>query len=211
MCMKKSAFATLVLILPSVLLCAQLRLLNNSLSTPDSAVLYIGINNRISINGLPTVASVSLRNGEMAVVADKDGFFNIATSQKGNLPVAVYVGNQKKHEVLFSVRRIPDPVVVLGRWRNAAINKDSLLGYHRLEVVLPDCLARYKDNVLSFDVQINNGGTDSPVHHVKGDSLPGELLAMVRQLQAGGQLVFSNIVCQGIANHWKDGFSLVVQ
>ncbi len=193
-------------------LAAQVQLRNLSLVSPDSAVLYIGIPNKLAVSGFKESKNITLRYADHIVVSpEKDGIFYVSVSTMGNMSIAVLQGRRKLKEISFAVRQLTDPVVVLGNWQGNSIPKDSLLLNRQLRVILPNCLINFRDEVLNFDLQIITRNQTGPVHHIKGYSIPDELLPQLLKLQSGDELLFSNIrsISAFIADRFR--FSLKLQ
>lgn len=189
-------------------LTAQIQLRNQLLSSPDSAVLYIGITNKLTVSGIKQPQNITLRYQGINVSPEKDGLFHVAVITKGNMSVAVFQERQKLKEIPFSVRQVSDPVVVLGNWQGNSIPKDSLLLNRQLRVLLPDCLINYRDEVLYFDFQIITRNQAGTVHHIKGNRIPDELLPQLVKLQRGDEILFTNI--RSISAFTQDGFGFSV-
>jgi GldM C-terminal domain len=201
---------SLLLLVPTAL-AAQVQLRNLSLSSPDSAVLYIGINNQLTVAGFKHLQNITLHYHDNIVSPNKDGLFHVAVVTKGNMPIAVFQGHRKVKEISFAVRQITDPVVVLGNWQDNNIPKDSLLLNRRLRIIFPDCLIDYRDEVLYFDFQIITGNQSGTVHHIKGNRMPDELLPQLAKLQTGDKLIFTNICSSFAFIHNRFSFSLTIQ
>lgn len=192
-------------------LTAQLQLRNLSLVSPDSAVLYIGIPNKLAASGFKHLKKITLHYYDNIVSPNKEGLFYVAVSTKGNIPIAIFQGHRKVKEIPFAVRKITDPIVVLGNWQGNSIPKDSLLLNRELRVILPNCLINYRDDVLYFDFQIVAANQSGTVHHIKGNRIPDELLPQLSKLRSGDELLFTNILSSFAFINNRFSFSLTTQ
>lgn len=209
--MKTKYYSLLLLIVSPFCLLAQVQLRNLSLQTPDSAVLYMGVYNTIAISGLKHQENITVRYNDRVVSPDKDGHFQVTVARKGTMAVAVYAGRQKVKTVSFSVRKLTDPVVVLGQWRDEVIPKDSLLHNRQLKVILPGCLMSFRDEVMHFDLQIIAGKKPGEIYHIKGNSIPDEFMPKMAKLQSGDRLLFTNIRSQTNCIGYEAQFTITLK
>jgi GldM C-terminal domain len=192
-------------------LTAQVQLRNLSLNSPDSMVLYIGINNTLAVSGMGNAKNITLKYHERVVLPDANGLFNIATFTKGETPILLFQGKRKIQAFTFAARYLSDPIVALGLCESESCTKDSILASRRLRVFLPSCLVRYRDEVLNFDFQIITAGKTGTLHHIKGSIIPDDLLPQLTDLKKGDQLLFSNIRSRAAFHNSHYSFSIVIR
>jgi GldM C-terminal domain len=173
---------------------AQVDIINVSIADSTKPILYIGVDNYVSLKGKNNYVDYSISiagtnstitktgpNKYIARVAEK-GTAIITYTEKGKSPV-------KKN---FLVEIVPDPIATLAGLYDTTINRNRILINPQLQVILPNCYYQHSYRVISFQAVFING-SDSIFTFSNYNRLTEEQLKLVRQQTSGATIYFDNI------------------
>lgn len=183
---------------------SQIRILNQSLIFPDSAVLYVGVDNRLKIEGTDSSKQYYVHSsyGNLKEIAFRNFNTFYLYGNKYNYRDTIIVYNskmQKLAEQIFRVDFINNPVTVLDSIPVGLITKNQLLKAQRLYVIIPNCLLRSMFDILSFNVTFDCKKCDGfSVISNTGSFLSPQFYKAIPYLTFGDKVIFEEIKVKGV-------------
>ncbi len=183
--MKKATFVCLLVFLTSSLLFGQqIKLTNKSLGDKDSKILYIGIDNEFEIES-ETLKGCLPKQG-VSLAKNK---LTIRPATIGNLTV-VLLTKEGENPILFSVRRVPDPMPVIAGQTNKEISKNSLSSQSQLILTAFNSDDTFYDKFIIVSFLATFNGTK---YEISGDGFSPELKSAIIKAKNEEILAISEI------------------
>ncbi|HUM51146.1 MAG TPA: GldM family protein [Chitinophagales bacterium] len=182
---------------------SQIRILNQSLIYPDSAVLYVGVDNWLKIEGTDSSKQYfvhsSYGNLKESSFRNFNTFYLYGNKYNYRDTIVVYNSKmQKLAEQIFRVDFISDPITVLDSIPVGFITKNQLMKAQRLYVEIPNCLLRSMYDILSFSVIFNCKKCDDfPVISNAGSFMSPQFFKVIPYLTFGDKVIFEEIKVKG--------------
>lgn len=189
--------------------------------TPETVVLYRGIENPLAVNlcGLE-LEDLQITVSEGAQIINKEGKISVfipVDFEEDN----IYIQSVQKNDnstsssvMIFKVRDIPTPIVSLGKLgsRKGSYSKEEVLSNLSLTVTPPDYFpyeVNYK--IISYEFLIVNKGVTTVIT-AHGDKISGEFIEMIKNAnEPVHKIGFTNIILEGPGGKTvKTGFGLEI-
>jgi gliding motility-associated protein GldM len=175
-----------------------------TVSATNMNVLYIGVNNPVSLSVsgipaedlLPSISGGTLRPGKTkgswtATVPPGIKQTTISVSVKLN-GVMKKMGAEN-----FRVKRLPDPDAYICNKKNGFVSRDNLISAGRIVARMPDDFEfDYSFKVVSFRMTMQRGFN---IYHynAQGENLTNEMTDQIRKTNRGQAIIFEDIVVRG--------------
>ena len=207
----KTLYISFLLFL-SLLSHAQLKIENLALTKPDANFLYIGVDNKIEVSGVKNTPLLRVEMNGMFYSADVNGLFYVKAVKRDTSELHVYQNSKIVATKIYYTDRIPEPIVLLGAYRDTVVLKGEVLNYNKLRVVFPNCLYSHKSSVASFDIKfISKIKELNKSDKVYGTSIPEVYKSLISKLQSGDKIVFDNIRIVGPDDLIFDSFYILLK
>lgn len=162
-------------------------------------VMYLGIDNPVTIavaNYNPKDIKVTMENGS---ILKKDGdYYNYIARPKtiGMASLLIYTGEKLIQKAEFRVKRVPDPVAMIGNKKGGEVSKDFLLSQDEVLVVMEnfDFKTSFKITEFTFSTHQNAFLKDI---HTKSNQITQEMKNLITQATCGQKIYFLDIKCTG--------------
>jgi GldM C-terminal domain len=194
----KIIVATLALFI-SPIIKAQVSVTNLSLTDTTQNILYIGVDNKISITGKGFVdheSSISISGGGGMIIKVGANKFLI-TANAVTDSCFVRISNKKRKEIfekVYKVRVIYMPEATLNGHSFDSVSKQEILLFPSLHVIISKCYLRHNYSITSFQTSFIANG-DSIKILSQGNRFSKDQLAQVKELNTGDEIYFSELRC----------------
>lgn len=175
--------------------CAQVDIINQSLTDSSLNIFYTGVDNRIKLKvkkDLPNYTVMVKGAGSSLAKIDPDKYAVRVTAMDN---CTVIVRNRKGKEVLtrkYKIGSLPDAMATVSGLRDATIKLNQLLLNPFITVVLPGCYYLHRKVVVSFLATITQNSDSAKIVNT-GNQFSEELIKAARQLIKGDQIYFEDI------------------
>jgi hypothetical protein len=190
-------FWFLLLILNSF---SQIRILNQSLIYPDSAVLYVCVDNRLVIEGLDSTKQYAIKLTNGSVSKNEFSKFNEYILQVGIFnsldTISVAYKNKTLFSKIFRIEKIGEQIAMLDSFQIKIISKAELKKCKSLRVCIPNCIsiANQRMTVFSYQIYFDCKTCDEiPVLENKNGELNKNIYKYIDYLKSGDKIYFENI------------------
>lgn len=172
-----------------------------AISNSDMNVLYVGIENRIDIaaEGLQNTDLILHINsgGLITEVKNEPGKYIIRISQVGSAKITVSQklknGKEKVlREQLFRVKRIPDPIILVGNYKGGIIEHNTLKSTKGLVAQFDGLYLDFYIIINSFTISTCRNGIIYSIEN-NGPSFHSEARMLIDSARSGDVIVFDNI------------------
>lgn len=183
----------ILLILLPVSLFSQVEILNNSLINPKARIVYIGVDNNLSLSGMDiSKVEIYTTNGFLAN-GTSPGTWILKCSKKSADTLTLKKNGKIIYKQVMDVKSVPFPEIRLGSSKGIT-SKSKIAADPQLRVILPDCLLKVNLAVIQFDVDIDEEGI------ISGYRLTKNQLSLISQMKSGSKLTFTQLKAQGPEN-----------
>ncbi|MFI5218334.1 MAG: GldM family protein [Bacteroidia bacterium] len=194
---------------------AQPEIKNISLTTPDSAILYTGVENKMEVSGVSDKAYLRLKSGKGEVKRNTSSpsVFNVRVSNTGSDAIEVYESSKLVLTKPFEVRALADPVPMLAHFADS-VAVDSIVKYPTLNILLPGCYYKHEYSILYFFPKVLYGkGKVEIFYKTHGNRLNDEQTKFIKRLKRGDKIVFTEIMvtCPGCQNRRLRDLTVVMK
>ena len=171
--------------------------------SPDKMnVLYIGVNNPISVSapGTPTdKIKVSMSGGS---ISGSGGKYNVKVSSPGTAKISVSAEvapgkMQTLSTTDFRVKRIPDPVAKFAGKTGGTMSSVALKAQNAVFASLDNFDFDAKFNVTRFSMIIAKPRADAIVLSTSGNHLSASMKTALNSIGPGTRVIFDNIIAIG--------------
>lgn len=153
-------------------------------------VLYIGVDNPLIVsvaeNQSKQPISVKLsRNGTVKMTPE--GNYTAIVTQPGQTEVQVFVGEKMIYSKPYRIKRIPDPMPMLGTYRSGSYAKEELLSNPEIKAIMANFDFDAVCEVTYFEVTfMPQGSNPQSTVTVNGSRLPDALIKAIRETTNAG-------------------------
>jgi hypothetical protein len=169
-----------------------------AVALPKMNVLYIGVNNpvTISVSGYqPEELEVTIDNG---VIEGGNGEYEVRVARPGTARITVFANGEKVNQKEFRVKSVPDPVARIGQSGGGTISSDALLQAEGVDAYIPDFDFDIAFRVMSFKMTCTDPQTNAPIElDAPSAKFTESQREMIRSLSADQQILFSEIKAMG--------------
>jgi len=167
-------------------------------------VCYIGVDNplQIAVDGVPS-SQLSVRLKGEGSISGSNGQYVARFLQPGTAQIEVYRQRGGTQTLLVSkeyrIKRVPDPIPVMGGMKGGAISLEQLLKYKELTALLANFDYDAVCNVVGFEITILPVGTDAVSMPVQSNVLPEAMRERMKELTPGAAVFFDDVLvkCPG--------------
>lgn len=172
----------------------QLKLYNESLTSKDSAVVYIGITNHLKIDGQQDLSKFKFTSTNSEITIDNNSI-SLQSGRRGLDTIRIYSNKKLVSTNIFRVDRINNPVAQLAFTLDSVISLNRILANPYLTVKIPNCLYEIKYNIFSFQCSLQKAGRSNFTYmgFVNGNKLTDDILKLIQKLLPGDKIVFDEI------------------
>jgi hypothetical protein len=178
-----------------------------SLTDPDKTVFYTGITNTFTVSVKNIAPENILVRVSIGNLTGSRGKYSITVTRDTDVPVyvtSIFVSYLNNHRdtipadtIRFEIKRIPDPMPVIGGMPAGKIRKDVLLAADSMLVVMPQCFLDLKFTVVSFTLTLADKGCLKEYDQPAGNKLTQEQKEAIKNAPPKTKLYFENIKCIG--------------
>lgn len=195
-CHSLRKFLILVALLP-LNLSAQIDLINLSLTDSSKSVVYIGVDNRMEIKGIPSDPNIKITASELRIEKSKwdENQYYCYASKRGKDEIKIYRNDTLLFTKLFTIDRINDPAVYFGDLTDTIATVKEVLQNPFLHVEIPYCYYDHGFRIIEFEVGffIKSLGDTVITGRTTGFKLLKEHLYIIEQLEAGEKIIFTRL------------------
>lgn len=166
-----------------------------SVAADKMNIFYIGIDNPITVAmaGVPS-EKVKVTCEDATIENLGNGHYNVLVSKIGNKTIKVTDGNHTQ-EVIYRVKRIPDPTALIYNSSGGAISLWNFQQQKGLDVTLYNVPFEEKCEILKFEMTHQSINSD-PVSTINdGAEFSPKSQEIVDQAQKGDIFYFDSILC----------------
>jgi GldM C-terminal domain len=184
---------TILFLISPIFLCGQQAVINTSLKTRDTAILYLGVENNLLV--LPsdkiTYFNVKVNGTPLKRI---DSFYVYQPSQKGTDTIQVYRHSTLVNSKIFKVDTISDPKLYVANSTLRQLKKSELLQSPYLVFKRTNCYYNANCIVWSFECVIQNRSKGS--RYFEGGrygKFTDEMIKEIKILNSGDIIKFDRI------------------
>lgn len=182
--MTKNVLILLFIIFSQSLIAQPINLINKTVSDKNSKTLYIGVENELFVTDYNSISiepqfGVTLQQNKLTVRPKNVGELTIVfLTDKGKVPMA------------FDVKRIPDPIPVIGGQDNRQISKDVLLAENLISLKTNNDNSFFANyDIVSFTAKIKNKTFD-----IHGNKFSSEILNELNFSKLGDTITITSVI-----------------
>lgn len=169
----------------------QIKIQNLSLTKPDTAIIYVGIDNKIKVDGLNDNHNTTLMFSGNNIVLDKNGYAVIRAAIVGKARMILKKEGKELFSKEYTIDLIPKAKTRFGLDEDTRMTFDNILRNNKLSLYLPNCYAKLDYDILSFKLTIySKEKSITQEHDIEGDKIPLHIIKFISQLQSGDKLHF---------------------
>jgi hypothetical protein len=174
----------------------------DGLFNPEQRLLYVGVDNTISINNTDTSISIALANGKFYKEKNKDSrtYYYVKESKPGKETISIQKKTKKNVIVLdtaiFTVLRVPDPVPLFGNLVDTVARVGILLLQKEIKAFCP-CYFNLGFQVTSFTLTIVKPDGFFESSDAIGSLITWQQRDLIKSIKPGDWLYIENIKCRG--------------
>jgi beta-lactamase regulating signal transducer with metallopeptidase domain len=160
-------------------------------------VLYIGVDNPVTIavsNYKSSGIKVTIDNG--SILKNSDNSYTIRPSMAGIAQLTVFAGDKFISKQAYRVKRVPDPVAMVGGKKGGQISKEDLIKAGGMAVVLENFDFDMVFKVSKFELSTTINGSVIK-ESSNSNLLTSSQIAKINELSSGQKIYFENIYCVG--------------
>ncbi len=176
---------------------AQVKIINLSLLKPDSNILYVGIENKLKIQGLENFNNIRLFHDGLRANSSKDGIFYLHVPSRGISKIKIYYLKKRIISREFYKNVIPSPIAGLGIFSDTTISILDIINEQELKVFLPNCILNMKFGIRNFNTKIVSKKGVQDFGLTYGNKLPSNLITIISKLESGDKIIFDEIRTSG--------------
>lgn len=187
-----------LLFIPLTIL-AQADIKNTSLTNPNLALLYMGIENRITVSGLENDTTLKLTSAAGQVVEFKwnndPRLFFVKINYADTDTLKLYQDDELLLTRVYQVKEIGYPIPQLGDIADSIAIIQQILENPTLNVVIPDCYFDHRFRVFCFKVTFlkAKGDTLKTFDRTNGNQLTNAQTKIIGDLKPGNKIAFTEI------------------
>lgn len=175
-----------------------------TVSATNMNVLYVGVNNPISISvaGIPAEnISPVISVGSLKSDKNKSGWIaNVPPNvDEAKINISVKINGALKFmgSETFRVKKLPDPDPFIARAKGGFVNRDNLIIAGKIIPRLPsDFEFDYQFQIQSFSMSLQRG-FNTLKFESKNDKLTDEMIKQIKNTNRGQVVIFDDIVAKG--------------
>jgi hypothetical protein len=175
---------------------SQTNIINKTLISPDSNVLFIGITNSIEVfnNKNPFF---EIRAARSSLTATPHPFiFEVRVSKPGWDTIAISDGSAIFFRKAFRIDFLPSPQAKLGTLLTDSATSEEITINGWLVTTIPNCKCPASFVVSSFQVEFDADGINQEAIPIEGDRLSLQAKKIIRSLKAGDVIYFDHIIAK---------------
>ena len=189
----KNTVLFIVIMLPFLGVC-QLKIVNESITSKDSAVVYIGIKNILKVEGAQDISKwkVTATSAEISIV---NNTIMLEESRVGYDTLRIYNNKKLLSTNVFRVDKINNPVALLAYTFDTVISLNRILANPYLTVKIPGSLYDFQAGVISFQCSLMKAQSNRYLFtdFISGNKLTSDMLSNIRKLFPGDKIIFDEI------------------
>ncbi len=192
---------TILLLIP-IFADAQLKLLNKSLTTPDSSIIYyywdnyLRLNQQLDLHKLRVVASHSkIKIEDSSIICEPQSL--VADTIK------IFQGKKLLLTQVFKVNKTTDPVAKLANTFDTVLTVNRILANPYISFGMPNCYYRPPLYVQSYECVIIKLNGEQFADNNSGNKLTNFLIPKIEHLQKGDKIYLKRVIIGG------GGFSFI--
>lgn len=167
-----------------------------SLTSPDSAILYVGVENKIEVTGLNEKAYIRLKSGKGEISRKNlsPSIFNVQVSSVGTDAIELYHNNKLILTRAFQIRTLTDPVPLFGNLTDSTATLQEIILNPTINVSLPNCYYNHDYRVIYFKTTIlSSKGRVEVFDRTNGNRLTKDQIKSINQLKKGNKILLTEI------------------
>ena len=167
-----------------------------AISLDKQHVLYIGMDNPLSIltSGMPSdQLSVTASGAGITLKKINDYQYTASVNTPQAATITVFNGKRQIEKVVFRVKRIPEPLLLLGAKHGGGKIWNGIFRVQEGLFLMMPWDYNEKCNVGSYDVVRQRPDQDIISVFNNGDRFTKEVYQMIREAQPGDTYIFENI------------------
>ena len=183
-----------ILLLNANLSYGQITIQNLNLTKPDTNILYIGLENNLTISNIKethfriesTSSDIDTNFGRISIYPRFRNYDTLRIFDKKKLIL----------QQVFKLVKLPDPEILVSGRKDSIILKEILLGTPRLNTYLPNCLYIYPYTITSFELNIQKQKNSQITLSATCNEYNIDMKEEIEHLHSGDILIFKNIMAK---------------
>jgi len=168
-----------------------------TISADKMNVLYVGVDNPLSISvaGVPS-GQIQVSGEGVTLTKTSNGKYSTKPRRTGTAKITISGGGLQPSTFNYRVKRIPDPVVKVGRKNGGVVNAAEFKAQRGIIPHLEGFDFEARCKIGSYEVARVPKNGDAQVHKNNGGAYENSVKRMVQQAQRGDVFYFSSIKCK---------------
>ena len=168
-----------------------------TISADKMNVLYVGVDNPLSVSvaGVPS-SQIQVRGEGVTLIKKSNGKYSTKPSRTGNAKITISGGGLQPTVFNYRVKRIPNPVVKVGRKNGGVINVAEFKAQRGIIPHLEGFDFEARCKIASYEVARVPKNGDAQVQKNNGGAYENRVKRMVQQATRGDVFYFSSIKCK---------------
>ncbi len=191
----------------------QVKIQNTSLISPDTNLVYVGVDNILQITGTKNLDRLKISINDTEQKFKKNGLFVLrSASEASTFKIKLSSRSKILVEKVFNSRKILNPKIGLGArsLADTTLSIQEILANNKLLIHIPDCLYHFYMQVVRFDLTIYSGNKIINSISVKGNRLSHVELDLLKNLKSGDKIAFENIRATGPEDTRVKNFFIII-
>jgi hypothetical protein len=186
----------------------QITFQNLTLLNPDTNILYLGIENKIQINGIEDYSKIKLTVTGATMHSKGKGLFIIRASTKGTVNLLVYDNMKLLVQKKYIATHYTTPTVKLGKFRDTTLSVFEILQNKQLVSsgsLLHFPVIKFYNSIISDNKLLYSDLRSN------GPYLSDELIRILIKLKSADKIIFENIQLRGPDDMWVNPIFITIK
>jgi GldM C-terminal domain len=171
---------------------AQVQLVNASLTKPDSAILFLGVENKLLLSGIKWNSSINCTSSKCAIDT-YTGHIIAKPDLTGLDTLRIFDAKSKVFEKVFRIDTLPNPTMLIAGSADTFLYKEAFAGVPNIAIVYTNCLFKSKARVTEFEMTIVKKDKSIYRIYTRGYLFCEEALSKMQLLKRGDKIFFDSI------------------
>ena len=171
-----------------------------AVSASKMNVFYIGVDNPVDITaaGVPAdKLSATISNGSISKTSNG---YVVRVKRFGKATVRVTADGRSLGSKEFRVKKVPDPVAVIGsdknNWKGGVMPKTTLTALRGIRAVMENFDFNLKFNIVSFNITCNINGFDESAKSKSG-TITSQQKNIIRKAERRSRVIIEDVRAKG--------------
>ncbi|MCC6761927.1 MAG: hypothetical protein IT252_11970 [Chitinophagaceae bacterium] len=166
---------------------------------PDSSILFVGVNNEFSIDGLNDTKGVLVTSTLKSKCDILEQKLIVRPNTTGIDTLKVYKNKKLLTIKVYNTEFLSDPAPLLANTFDKTLTVGRLVAIPYVSVRIPKTINIGPFHISMFELTLiqNKKGQQKTVYSTDGNKLSEQMISGIRKLEPGDEILVSKLICVG--------------